>query len=104
MKRIYRARNLPEAHILLHLLDQAGVPARVFNENLNGALGEIPFIEAEPEVWVERELDLERARRVLREFQSAPGDEGARICARCGEENPHNFQVCWCCGAGMEIV
>ena len=37
MKRIYSAANLMEAHIILDLLRHAGINARLFNENAQGA-------------------------------------------------------------------
>jgi hypothetical protein len=43
MKKIYSAANLMEAHIMLDLLGQSGIDARLFNENAQGAAGQIPY-------------------------------------------------------------
>jgi hypothetical protein len=98
MVRIYSAATLPDAHLVRGLLGQAGIEATVFNENLQGGLGEIPFTHAYPEVWIVDERDLHRAREVIRQIeQPAPGS-GAAICPRCREGSPGHFQVCWNCG------
>lgn len=82
---------------MLHLLDHAGVDARVFNENAQGGLGEIPFTHAYPEVWLTDEADLERAQAVITKYERS-SSEGNVPCGECREENPANFQVCWNCG------
>jgi Putative prokaryotic signal transducing protein len=101
MKRIYSAANLPDAHIIAGLLGQAGVSARVFNENAQGGVGEIPFVHAWPEVWLEDEADTERALELIRGFEQGKDTEGQVACPACGESNPGNFEVCWKCGAQL---
>lgn len=102
MKKIYTAANLMEAHLMLDLLGHAGIKARLFNENAQGGLGEIPFTHAYPEVWLVNEHDLERAQAVVSHYDHSPVEAGTVICKGCGEENPRNFQLCWHCGAGLE--
>jgi len=43
MQVVYRAENLFDAHLVKHALEDAGVPAFVFGENLLGAGGELPL-------------------------------------------------------------
>lgn len=97
MHKLYTAANLPEAYIVLHLLTQARIEAHVFNENAQGALGEIPFTHAYPEVWLVDEADMARARDVVAGYERS-SIEGHVRCPGCGEENPANFQSCWNCG------
>ena len=63
MFRLCTAANLPEAHLLLHRLAQAGIEARVLNEHAQGGLGEIPFTHAYPEIWIMEPADEERRDR-----------------------------------------
>lgn len=98
MQRIYQARDLQQAHLLLHRLEGVGIRARVFNENAQGAIGEIPFTHVYPEIWLEREADRERAEALIREFEAEPTVEGEVRCTACGETNPANFEFCWNCG------
>ena len=101
MKRLYAAADLTEAHLLLHLLGAEGIRARVLNEHAQGALGEIPFTQAYPELWLEDEQDLERALALVGEAQRRPVIHETVFCRRCREENPANFETCWACGAQL---
>jgi len=98
MFKLCASANLPEAYLVLHQLEQAGIEACVLNEHAQGGLGEIPFHQAYPEVWVMEEADAVRAREILRAFESPGVLSGKARCAGCGEENPRNFEVCWHCG------
>lgn len=99
MLRVYGAADLQDAHIVLGLLLQAGIAARVLNEHARGGLGDIPFGEAYPEVWIDDDADREQARRIIAAYQARPVDVGVRFCSACGEQSPGNFDVCWNCGA-----
>jgi hypothetical protein len=98
MVRIYSAASLPDAHLVRGLLGQAGIDATVFNENLQGGLGEIPFTHAYPEVWIVDDRDLQRAREVIRQIERPAPASGSMICPRCHEGSPGHFQICWNCG------
>lgn len=98
MLKVYSAPTLPDAHLMRGLLAQAGIEARVMNENAIGAMGEIPFTHVYPEVWVVDERDLDRARELIREFEHPSVRSAPITCPRCGEESPGNFQTCWNCG------
>ncbi|MBA2352410.1 MAG: DUF2007 domain-containing protein [Burkholderiales bacterium] len=101
MKKLYSAANLPDAHIVLNLLANEGIDVRIFNQNAQGGLGEIPVNEAYPEVWLCNPKDSVRAKRILLEYQCGPLEMGLASCANCGEENPGNFQICWNCSATL---
>lgn len=98
MIRLYQAGNLQEAHLLLHALQAEGIEARVFNEYAQGALGDIPFPNAYPEVWLVHDSDLSRARLLVYSFERRPPVQGSVLCPHCGEDNPSNFETCWHCG------
>lgn len=99
MKRVYQASDLPQAYLLKHALEQAGIPVTIFNENAQGGVGEIPFIHAWPEIWVQRDADEPRARVLLVEFEKQQREPvGEKNCPGCNETNPGNFETCWRCG------
>lgn len=104
MKKIYSASHLMEAQIVLDLLEHAYIPARIFNQHAQGCTGEIPFTHAYPEVWIIREEDFERGKRVIETYEKTPTATGIIRCPACNEENPANFQLCWKCGSGLEIA
>ncbi len=104
MKKIYSASNLMEAQIVLDLLEHAYIPARIFNQHAQGGLGDIPFTHAYPEVWVTRDEDYERGKRIVQNYEKTPISTNNIHCPQCGEENPVNFQLCWKCGGGLELL
>jgi hypothetical protein len=95
--KAYTAADLQQAHLLLGLLQAAGIEARILNANAQGGLGEIPFINAYPEIWLEDAGDLSRARAVFENFECPSPSAPPRRCVRCGEENPAAFEICWNC-------
>lgn len=99
MKKIYAAADLPQAHLLLHLLEEAGIEARILNENMQGGTGEIPFIHTWPEIWLENANNQTTAEKIIREFENRKTSNDIIACPDCGEENPANFESCWQCGA-----
>jgi putative signal transducing protein len=101
MKRVHAASNLPEAHLLLDLLADRGIRARIFNANAASVAGELPIDATLPQVWVDDPADAARAREVIEAFLRMP-QGAARECPACGEENPASFDLCWSCGAGLE--
>ncbi len=102
MKRIFTARDLAEARLLADALEWAGISTRIFNEFAQGALGDIPFLQALPEIWVVEEGDQERAEHLIAEMrrEAPPGPD--RPCPDCGEMNPGSFGRCWNCGTGLQ--
>ncbi|SDZ03664.1 DUF2007 domain-containing protein [Nitrosomonas sp. Nm33] len=104
MKKLYSASNLIEAQMILCLLEHAYIPAKLFNTHAQGGVGEIPFTHAYPEVWIMQDDDLKKARSIIDAYESTSVEEGYVYCPVCREQNPRNFQLCWQCGEGLEIV
>ena len=101
MYKLYDASDLPEAHLLLGLLSQAGVTAQILNSYAQGATGEIPFGQAYPEIWLEDENDRRRALAIINRYESTPLNTDWVFCRQCGERNPANFELCWQCGSEL---
>lgn len=97
MKRLYTAAHLPEAHLVCGLLAASGIPARVFNEYSQGGLGDLPAASVYPEIWIEDDRDLARAREIVGTYEQERFSAGAQTCPHCGEQNPQHFAVCWHC-------
>lgn len=102
MKRVYAAANLPEAHLLVDLLADRGIRARVFNAHASSLAGELPIDASLPQVWVENAADAARAREIIEDFTRHVPAGGSVKCPACGEDNPASFDLCWGCGAGLE--
>lgn len=97
MKRVYTAAHLPDAQMLVHILESHGIGARVFNDSLQGGLGELPHIY--PEVWVDEEHQWGAARSLAGEYErDVTRNKGLIRCSQCHEDNPASFEICWQCG------
>ena len=99
MIKAYTAANLQDAHILLGLLKMEGIEARILNANALGGVGEIPFTNAYPEIWLVHARDRERARGTFQAFERPACDAAPARCPACGEDNPAGFEICWNCAA-----
>ncbi|TDJ46058.1 MAG: DUF2007 domain-containing protein [Gammaproteobacteria bacterium] len=95
--QVYRAANSTEAHLLKGLLEQYGMPVRMFGEGLAGGLGELPadVMQVDIEVPVGYR---QYARELIEEYENHGVASVAWICVRCAESNPPSFDICWNCG------
>ena len=88
--------------LLVDLLVQHGIRARVLNANASSIVGELPIEASLPQVWIDDPRNEERARATIEAYQRTRHLGPPRDCAACGEENPSSFDLCWACGAGLE--
>ena len=73
MKTAYDASNNIEAHLALHQLQQAGIKARIQGEFLQGGIGDLPAAGNIRVIVAEKDLEL--ARQVIADWESAAGDD-----------------------------
>jgi hypothetical protein len=77
MKLLYEAQNSLEAHMILHMLEQAGLSARIDGEYLQGGIGEIQAIGL-VRVMVE-DSDYAEGRSIIQEWDAKqPEQEGQK--------------------------
>ncbi len=98
MFRFYVAQARFDAFLVADRLNQAGIRAHVFNQHASSIVGEVPPDVAQPQVWLEREADRERAEILLARLSEEAARSGNTHCAACGEDSPSNFDLCWNCG------
>jgi hypothetical protein len=98
VKLIARADHPLQAAIWADTLRAAGIRCEVRNTTLSGAMGEIPFLECAPQVWLLNEGDETQAREILRQLR-LPVVGASWHCAECGEDSEPQFGSCWKCGA-----
>ncbi len=98
MKKVTTADSLITINHYKNILTSEGIPAFLRNQHLGSIIGEMPFQEVWPELWVENDLDYDRALQLLdaatliSESPSTPWR-----CSHCGEENEGQFAACWSC-------
>lgn len=90
-----------QAGLFKELLQREGITCMVRNEQLFSAMGEIPFLECWPELWIVDDEVFPRARRLLDIWlQDETGKTADWICPNCGETLEGQFGACWQCGTG----
>lgn len=99
MRKVHTAESIIEVAHVRNVLEQAGIACYVRNERLGGAVGEIPFVECWPELWVLRNGDALRARGLIDSLQAVGTPHPDWICAECGERVEGLFDACWRCSA-----
>ena len=75
MKCVYEASQLAEAHIIKHLLEQAGLFAAIYGEYLQGGVGELAA-SGLLKVMVNKH-DIIEAKNVIQAWDEASWDENA---------------------------
>lgn len=96
-KLLAYAEHPLQATIWSETLRAAGIVCELRNTTLAGAMGEIPFLECAPQIWLADAADEPRAREILVQLRQPPVGP-AWTCDRCGELSEPQFGSCWQCG------
>ncbi len=99
MKKLTSAPVLVTIHHYQNVLEAEGIPTQIRNEFAGGVLGEVPFHETWPQLWVVNDLDYDRAKQLIDGSALDESPTDAWNCRQCGEENEGQFAACWHCGA-----
>lgn len=94
MQKVYTAQTLLQVTHLKNLLETANIPCELRNEYAAGGVGELSFVDAWPELWVNYE-DTQLAKNIISGFEHS-GSEAEWSC-QCGESNGAAFASCWSC-------
>lgn len=98
MKLLRRCDHMLQAAHFANALRAAGIRCEVRNTSLWGAIGDVPWLECSPQVWIQDSLDEYRAQQLLRDLM-LPTDAPAWQCSGCSETIEPQFAACWNCGA-----
>lgn len=97
LKRLFTADNIAHAGLIQSFLDQHDIPTILRNEHTSAVIGDLPFVDNQPEVWVDEQL-YAQANRLLEELKQEPRNNTEPWqCSNCQESNPGNFELCWQC-------
>ena len=70
---------------------------------MSSVMGEIPFVEVMPELWILDEQDLAKAQEIIHELIAHPAEvRNDWTCSSCGAEVAGVFSHCWQCGRASE--
>jgi putative signal transducing protein len=106
MKRLFTATNSIDGaniEMLKGLLEEAQIRCMIRNEYLSSAMGEVPFLESSPELWILNDEDYLRASALLQTWRTTRIEvHGPWACTHCGENIEGQFTSCWQCGEERE--
>jgi hypothetical protein len=102
MKLLARFDHALQAAHFANALAAAGIRCEVRNTTLAGAIGDIPWLECAPQLWLLDDLDEGRARELLADLQRDVAGAPWR-CAACAEQIEPQFGACWKCGAARPL-
>lgn len=103
MKKLTSADSLITIYHYKNILTSEGVASFIQNEHLGSIVGEMPFQEVWPELWVRNDLDYDRALQLI--DSATIGSESPSAswhCEHCRSENEGQFAACWNCGELQE--
>jgi hypothetical protein len=101
--RIYIARQRYDAWLVADRLKQVGIRAHVFNQYASSIVGDLPADDvAQPQVWIEREADRERAEMYYGRSRRRARMPAVSSAPRAARIRPRNFELCWNCGKSLQ--
>lgn len=99
MKRVFRAGSLLEAQLVADTLTSLCIANHILNAYAVGAMGDLPYSQASPEVWVEDAAQEAQAVEAIASLDAPLLAD--KLCPHCGETNPGNFLSCWQCHSAL---
>lgn len=99
MMRVFRAGSLLEAQLVADMLTSLGIANHILNAYAVGAMGDLPYSQTNPEVWIDDVAQEARAVEAITTL-NAPL-QADKLCPHCGETNPGNFLSCWQCRSAL---
>ncbi len=101
MKKLTTAASTITIHHYKNLLEAEGIPCQIRNEHLGSIMGEMPFTETWPQLWVVNDMDYDRASQLIGEDARDESPAQSWRCKSCGEENEGQFAACWKCATAF---
>ena len=100
MKKIASCESLITINHYKNILESEDIICEIRNEHLGGIVGEMPFVEVWPELWVKHDLDADRAKQLLDHANANASQESAWSCPRSRADSEargparRNFGAC----------
>ena len=98
MKKLTSSESLVMINHWKNILESEGIACEIRNEHLGSVLGEVPFVEVWPQLWVINDLQFDRAQQLISDDATAESPTEPWTCRYCSETNEGQFGACWNCG------
>ncbi len=100
MIKVFEDFELSRVGQFQSVLEAAGIRTLLKNQYMNSSMGEIPFVELLPELWILDDDDLERAQELIQSLLVSHAEgQPDWVCKACSVEVGAAFSHCWNCGA-----
>lgn len=97
MREVFSNQDLTLVAYYKGLLDEAGIPSYIRNENTNNP--DVAGAGFSPTLCVISNADFDTAIALLKAASLQSSSKADWTCPSCAEANPGNFELCWNCGA-----
>ncbi|MFT5465058.1 MAG: hypothetical protein ACI8UO_000144 [Verrucomicrobiales bacterium] len=105
MRKIYENIDFTGVGHFESVLKEAGIETLLKNTAASSTMGEVPFTEVYPELWVLNDEDYDRALEILKPYYEVMMENRADwVCANCKTEVEGTFGECWNCGRMRDEV
>ena len=105
MRKLFDSIDFAKVGHYQSILESHGIETHLKNLTLSSIMGDVPFAEVFPELWVVNDADYDEALRLLQEHRDlVPPRAADWICPNCGEQVPKEFDVCWNCETGESSI
>lgn len=101
MKKLTSSESPITINHFKNILESEDIACRIKNEHLGSIVGEMPFTEVWPELWVIHDIDYDRAQQLIDVAILDESPQRPWRCKKCGEENEGQFAACWSCGTSL---
>ncbi len=97
--KVFEDFDLARVGHIQSVLASAGIRTLLKNQFMSSVMGEIPFVEVLPELWILDDRDLGRAQELIRNLLEQPVEDLPDWeCGSCGTAVASVFSHCWNCG------
>lgn len=104
MIKVFEDFELSRVGQFQSVLEAAGIRTLLKNQYMNSVMGEIPFVELMPELWILDDRDMDRAQALIQSLLASHAEVPPDwICPACSAEAGGAFSNCWRCNAARPV-
>ena len=103
MIKVFEDFNFSRVGQMQSLLESNGIRTFLKNEFGSSVVGELPFVEVVPQLFVLEEKDVDQAMELLSGEQEGGSPSPDWTCCSCKTVVDGHFAACWNCGHEPEL-
>jgi len=96
--KVFENFDLSSVGRVQSLLESHGIPTFLKNQYASSVMGEVPFVEVCPQLYILNDEDFRAAEELIGPELQEPETTADWQCAGCGAAVGGEFALCWSCG------